>query len=88
MADLGTLFKQAARRVGRTVGAASSEFSGGRIEGTLPREEDGRARIVCRKHAERRAVQIDSGRPTCFEPEDPDCESCLADIEDGTVETW
>lgn len=57
--------------------------------GELPREEDGRVRIVCRRYAERRAVALDSeGRPDCFEAGHTDCEGCLEDVLDGTVEVW
>jgi hypothetical protein len=55
----------------------------------LPRDEEGRARIVCRRYAERRAVSLDSqARPNCFEPDHPDCEGCVEDVRDGRVETW
>jgi hypothetical protein len=88
MADLGSLFRSAARKAGRTVGAVDDEFSEGRIEGALPQDEAGQVKIVCRRYAERRAVELDSGVPTCHEEGIPDCESCLEDLEDGTVETW
>ncbi|WEL19018.1 MULTISPECIES: hypothetical protein [unclassified Halorhabdus] len=55
----------------------------------LPLAEDGRARIVCRRHAERRAVRVDgSGRPECVDPEHPDCQGCVEDVRAGTIETW
>jgi hypothetical protein len=55
----------------------------------LPRDKEGRARIVCRRYAERRAVALDSqARPNCFEPDHPDCEGCVEDVRDGRVETW
>mgnify|MGYP000022748864 FL=1 len=55
----------------------------------LPTDGDGRARIVCRRHAERRAVSVDSeGRPSCFDADHPDCEGCAEDVRDGYVETW
>jgi len=55
----------------------------------LPTDDDGNARIVCRRHAERRAVGVDDdGRPACFEPGHPDCEGCRDDVRDGIVETW
>ncbi|MFB6089969.1 MAG: hypothetical protein ABEJ97_02820 [Halobellus sp.] len=55
----------------------------------LPRDDEGRVRIVCRRHADRRAVEIDDeGRPACFEAGHPDCEGCAQDVRDGIVETW
>jgi hypothetical protein len=54
----------------------------------LPKE-DGKVRIVCRRHAERRAVRLDGdARPVCFEPGHPDCEGCVEDIREGCIETW
>ena len=45
--------------------------------------------IVCRRYAERRAVELDTeGRPSCFEANHPDCEGCAEDIEAGRIETW
>lgn len=55
----------------------------------LPRDDDGRARIVCRRHAEKRAVALDeAGRPDCFDPDHPDCRGCAEDVRGGRVETW
>ena len=55
----------------------------------LPADDEGRARIVCRRHAERRPVRLDGeGRPTCFEANHTDCEGCVEDIRDGCIETW
>ncbi|MEZ3115754.1 hypothetical protein RYH80_07465 [Halobaculum sp. MBLA0147] len=55
----------------------------------LPDDGDGAARIVCRRHVERRAVPVDeAGRPDCFEAGNPDCEGCREDVCEGRVETW
>ena len=55
----------------------------------LPQDEAGKAKIVCRRHAERRAVRLDeNARPECFDAEHPDCQGCAEDVRDGTVETW
>ncbi|KZN25901.1 MULTISPECIES: hypothetical protein [unclassified Haladaptatus] len=55
----------------------------------LPRDEHGRAKIVCRRHVDKRATPIDKeGRPKCFDPDHPACRGCLEDIREGTVETW
>ncbi|MFB6085679.1 MAG: hypothetical protein ABEJ84_02555 [Halodesulfurarchaeum sp.] len=88
MADLGDWLRNAARKAGRTVGSVGTQFSGGRLEGALPQDETGRVRIVCRRHAARRTVSVTAGKPECFERDNPDCESCLKDIADGTVESW
>ncbi|MFW5965550.1 MAG: DUF7091 family protein [Halodesulfurarchaeum sp.] len=88
MADLELLVRSAARKAGRTVGIVGVELAGGRIEGSLPRDEAGRVRIVCRRWAERRTVPIEGDRPACYEASNADCESCVADIREGVVETW
>jgi hypothetical protein len=55
----------------------------------VPTDDEGRARIVCRRYAEQRAVALDdSARPACFESGHPDCQGCVEDIRDGLVETW
>jgi hypothetical protein len=55
----------------------------------LPTDEDGRAKIVCRRHAEKRAVSIDAdGRPECYDSDHPDCRGCVEDIRNDRIETW
>lgn len=55
----------------------------------LPTDEAGRARIVCRRFAEKRAVSLDEqARPACFDPEHRDCRGCVEDIHDDRIETW
>jgi hypothetical protein len=55
----------------------------------LPRDDEGRARIVCRRYAERRAVELDADlRPDCFDPDSVDCRGCTEDVREGVVETW
>lgn len=55
----------------------------------LPTDEEGRVRLVCRRYAERRSVDLDSGfRPDCFDPDHQDCQGCVEDIRDGRIETW
>lgn len=85
---LGDWVKKAARRAGRTMEEASDEYTEGRVAGSLPRDEEGRAKIVCRRYAEKRAVDLEGAKPTCFEADNDDCESCVQDIRDGHVETW
>ncbi|RQH01829.1 DUF7091 family protein [Natrarchaeobius oligotrophus] len=55
----------------------------------LPTDDDGRVRIVCRRHVERRAAKLDDEyRPACFEDGHPDCEGCAEDVREGRIETW
>jgi hypothetical protein len=55
----------------------------------LPTDDNGRAKLVCRRHATKRAVALDGeGRPVCFEADHTDCVGCVEDIEDGRIETW
>jgi hypothetical protein len=52
-------------------------------------DSDGRAKLVCRRYAERRAAIVDAaGKPACFDGEHPDCRGCVEDIREGIVETW
>lgn len=70
-------------------GSSGSDPEGEDGEPAVPRDETGRARIVCRRYAERRAVALDDeGNPACFEPGHPDCEGCVEDLHAGTIETW
>jgi hypothetical protein len=55
----------------------------------LPTDGQGKAKIVCRRHAEKRAVSLDSGgRPACYDPDHPDCRGCVEDIREGRIERW
>ena len=55
----------------------------------LPQDDAGRAKIVCRRYVERRAVSLDAeARPECFDPEHPDCRGCVEDVRSGHIETW
>jgi hypothetical protein len=80
------------RRAGRRYAEAKRAYRDGRSVADafdLPTDEEGRARLVCRRHAERRAVVVDAdGRPACFEADHPDCEGCAEDVREGVVETW
>jgi len=102
---LGRLIRQQLREAGRQFEEAKRAYSeaqdGGAESGIgevdedaadsfyLPTDDDGNARIVCRRYAEKRAVAVDeSGQPACFDPTHPDCEGCAEDIRQGVVETW
>ncbi|MXV63443.1 hypothetical protein GS429_15535 [Natronorubrum sp. JWXQ-INN-674] len=56
---------------------------------SLPSDEAGRAKIVCRRYAEQRAAMLDDQyRPACYEEGHPDCEGCAEDVQEGRIETW
>ena len=56
---------------------------------SLPTDEAGRAKIVCRRYTERRAAKLDEQyRPACYEEGHPDCEGCVEDVHEGRIETW
>ncbi|PSP72748.1 hypothetical protein BRC86_11705 [Halobacteriales archaeon QS_3_64_16] len=85
------LLKQRVRSAGRQYAEAKRAYDEAKetaLRG-LPTDEDGEARIVCRRYAERRAVRIDeAGRPECYEADHPDCEGCVEDIYEQRIETW
>jgi hypothetical protein len=55
----------------------------------LPTDAEGRARIVCRRYAERRATAVNvDGEPACYDPDHADCRGCAEDVREGVVETW
>ncbi|MBV0902360.1 DUF7091 family protein [Haloarcula salina] len=94
MADderLGRFIKSTLQSAGRQLSDAKRAYRNGKrsARAGLPRDEEGRARIVCRRHAEYRATAMDEeARPVCFDAEHPDCQGCVEDIRDGTIETW
>ncbi|MEF8975566.1 MAG: hypothetical protein V5A21_04965 [Halapricum sp.] len=79
------------RSAGEQVAQAQNAYKRARNAAKLdlPVDDEGNARIVCRRYAERRAVAMDTDRkPECFEAGHPDCEGCVEDIRDGRVESW
>lgn len=79
------------RSAGRQIQAAKMAYTDAKHStlADLPQNDEGKARIVCRRYAERRALGLDDeGRPTCFDPDHPDCQGCAEDVRDGTVEVW
>lgn len=94
MADddrLGRFLRTKLRSAGREYERARQAFAAGKLAGETDGTTgtDDRLRIVCRRHAERRAVPVDGeGRPACFEAGHPDCEGCLDDLREGRIETW
>lgn len=84
---LRTAFHSAGRQISeaKTAYRSAKQAAGADI----PVDEDGNARIVCRRHADQRAVALDGeGRPSCFEADHPDCEGCVEDIREDRIETW
>ncbi|PSP33551.1 hypothetical protein BRC64_03270 [Halobacteriales archaeon QH_10_67_22] len=93
MADdrIERIVRQKLRSAGRQVGEAKQAYRRAKraARADLPFREDGKARIVCRRYAERRAVEVDAeGRPACFDARSQDCQGCVEDIHAGDVETW
>lgn len=73
------------RKVGRHYEKTRHDYEGAR-NSVLESE---RANIVCRRYAEKRAVELDSnGHPECYEAGHPDCDGCVEDLHNGTIETW
>jgi hypothetical protein len=93
MADdqLERVLKQKLREAGRQIGEAKRAYRRARraARAELPHDDAGRARIVCRRYAERRRVTVDpEGRPACFDASAQDCQGCAEDIRAGDIETW
>jgi len=88
---LESFLRSKLRSAGRQIGDAKRAYASARQAALadLPQNDDGKARIVCRRYAERRAISFDvEGMPTCFDPDSPDCQGCVEDIEDDRIETW
>lgn len=87
--DLAARLRRAVRRAGRTAAESRRAYREGQHVASLPTDDQGRARIVCRRYAEKRRAPVDArGRPACFEAGHPDCEGCAEDVREGAVETW
>jgi hypothetical protein len=87
---LARFLRTTLQNAGRQYEEARHAFTDAR-RAAAPEDESASAsaRIVCRRHAERRVVTVDSeGRPACFEAGHPDCEGCAEDVREGVVETW
>ncbi|WP_435069287.1 DUF7091 family protein [Haloplanus sp. C73] len=82
--------EQFVRTTFRTAGRRYAEAQRAYREGEATADASGdEVRIVCRRYAERRTVELDdAGRPECFEAGHPDCEGCAEDVREGVVETW
>ena len=87
------VLRERLRNAGRQYARARTAFSEGKAgvdtSDDLPTDEEGRAKLVCRRYAEKRAVELDGkGRPACFDADHTDCVGCVEDIEAGRIETW
>ena len=78
----------AARAAGRRYAEARRAYARGKTGAGVDGPYDEHARIVCRRYAQKRTVVLDEFEPDCFEAGHPDCEGCLEDVREGTVETW
>jgi len=81
------------RELGREYERTRRAYAAGKDETTpaadsLPTDGDGRAKLVCRRYAERRAVDTEDGVPACFDSDHTDCVGCVEDIDAGRIETW
>lgn len=79
------------RSAGRQYEEARRGYSAGKesARAGLPRDEEGRAKVVCRRYAEKRSVQLDDEwHPHCFDSASVDCQGCAEDIRAGVIETW
>ena len=88
---LKRLIRTKLNSAGRQYGAARRAYSDAKAAARvdLPTDEEGRARIVCRRYAEKRAISVDDqARPACYDPDHQDCRGCVEDIRDGQIETW
>jgi hypothetical protein len=85
------VIRQKLRSAGRQVGEAKQAYRRARraARADLPFDETGKARIVCRRYAEKRAVEVDGeGKPACYDAQSQDCQGCAEDVRTGDVETW
>lgn len=88
---LERLLRTKLNTVGRQFEEAKRAYSDAKTTtlAELPTDDSGKAKIVCRRHAEKRAVAVDTeGRPECYDPDHADCRGCVEDIDDGRIETW
>lgn len=94
---IGKFLRDRIREAGRGYERAKHAYASGKTDEStgsdptarLPVDDAGRLKIVCRRHAERRAVPVDdAGRPACYDADHPDCQGCVEDITDGSIEVW
>lgn len=85
----GRQYEELRRSTDGQLGDAREAYQSAKNARGLPSDEAGRAKIVCRRYAERRAAKLDEEfRPACYEVDHPDCEGCVEDVRAGRIETW
>ena len=87
--EAGTQYESVRRSADGQLEEAREAYRMARNAKSLPTDDADRAKIVCRRFAEKRATKLDDEyRPACYEADHPDCEGCVEDIYDGRIETW
>lgn len=87
--DAGEGYERVRDSTDKQLAEAREAYEAAKNARQLPADEEGRVRIVCRRHADRRRVPLDDEfRPTCHESGHPDCEGCVEDVRAGRIETW
>ncbi|MHC3438126.1 DUF7091 family protein [Natrialbaceae archaeon A-gly3] len=87
--EAGEQFEQFRQSTDEGLEEAKEAYEAAKNARALPTDEKGRAKIVCRRHAQRRAAKLDDEyRPACYEEGHPDCEGCVEDVHEGRIETW
>ncbi|ADB59359.1 hypothetical protein Htur_0461 [Haloterrigena turkmenica DSM 5511] len=87
--EAGEQYEQVRGSTGEQLEEAREAYEVARNARSLPSDEAGRAKIVCRRYAEQRAAKLDDEfRPACYEAGHPDCEGCAEDVREGRIETW
>ncbi|QLG50981.1 DUF7091 family protein [Natrinema halophilum] len=87
--DAGEQFEALRRSTDDQLEEARGSYEVAKNARRLPSDEEGRAKIVCRRHAQQRAAKLDDMyRPACYEDGHPDCEGCAEDVRKGRIETW
>lgn len=87
--EAGEQYEELRRSTDGQLEEARAAYESARNATGLPTDEAGRAKIVCRRYAEKRAAKLDEQyRPACYEADHPDCEGCVEDVREGQIETW
>lgn len=87
--EAGRQYEQFRQSTDGQLAEARRAYETARNARELPSDDEGRAKIVCRRYAERRAAKLDAEfRPACYEADHPDCEGCVEDVRAGRIETW
>lgn len=87
--EAGEQYEQLRESTGGQLEEARDAYEVAKNARGLPSDDEGRAKIVCRRYAEQRAAMLDEQyRPACYESGHPDCEGCAEDVREGRIETW